>query len=142
MDAKSDTFLVEDWAQRQQEATTVLAKAMNRLDASAVNDWLAPNVIYESQAVRKPLRGKHMVADYLTRKYDTVRDNGGSVVAELGAVDLPAAAGIPCVLCYQGGELGALFVVTLNAKGLIARIDIITAAPQTGEAKGTGVFPN
>ncbi len=132
--------------------TTDIAKAYNNLNVSYIEDKLADDVVYESQQVLVPLRGKKAVLEYLQKKFETIGNTPDAVLyVELAFLEnlddsmIPLAfarEGQPCLIMAQGRSDRKLAVVVAHAfNGRISRIDLCTVAPHWSQAKGTGEFP-
>ena len=140
----------------EEEACLALASMWNLLDPTPLFEILAPDVVWESQMVFAPLRGRDAVTAYLKGKLETLRsmrtehpvraemglcgDEGGRQVSVLSAYP-----GRPCVLVYQGDDLGrrepsALALIEVE-DGLVRRVDLCNVAPSPASATRTGVFP-
>jgi len=124
------------------EATRQWGRACNRLDAALLPS-LHPELIYESQTVLNPLRGSKEVSAYVARKFDRIAaaGDGMAVTAEIAHVDLPEAAGYPCLLARQGGKPVCLIKLKVDDAGLVERVDFLVVAPTPDCARGTGEFP-
>lgn len=131
---------------------TELAKTYNNLDHSFVENLLAEDVVYESQNVIVPLKGKATVIDYLKKKFEKLRETpDAKLYAELGflgnlgnaEIKTPFAhEGQPCIIMSQGNKNNKLAVVLVEQmNGKISRIDICTVAPYWSQAKGTDEYP-
>lgn len=132
--------------------TTDVAKAYNNLDVSFIENKLADDVVYESQQVLVPLRGKPGVVEYLQKKFETISSTPDAMLyVELAFLEnlsdsmIPVAFaqdGQPCLIMAQGSPDKKLAVVVVHEfNGLISRIDLCTVAPHWSQAKGTGEFP-
>lgn len=132
--------------------STAVAKAFNNLDVTFIEDKLADNIVYESQQVLVPLRGKPAVVEYLTKKFQTIGNTpNAEIFVELAFLEnlsdsmIPVAfaqEGQPCLVMAQGKPDNKLAIVLVHEfEGLISRIDICTVAPHWSQAKGTGEFP-
>lgn len=132
--------------------TTGLARAYNNLDVALIEDKLADDIIYESQQVLIPLRGKPGVVEYLEQKFQTISDTPEArVFVELAFLDnldgtmIPLAfarEGQPCLIMAQGTKENRLAVVLVHESfGKISRIDLCTIAPHWSQASGTGEYP-
>jgi hypothetical protein len=140
----------------EEDACRGLAAMWNLLDPTPLFEILAPDVVWESQMVFEPLRGRDAVTAYLTGKLETLRSTRTAhpVVAELGrcGIDrggqvfvLSANPGRPCVIVYQGEGVrhqgpSALALVEV-ADGLVRRVDLCSVAPSPSSAVRTGEFP-
>lgn len=132
--------------------TTEVAKAYNNLDASIIADRLADDIVYESQQVLIPLRGKPGVVEYLEQKFRTISNTPeAQLFVELAFLDnlddtmIPlsfAREGQPCLIMAQGKREHKLAVVLVHERDRkISRIDICTVAPHWSQARGTGEYP-
>ena len=65
-----------------------VAKAYNNLDYKEIEGVASDDIIYESQNVFSALNGKNAVIDYLKGKFQTIKDSGNSVFAEIGIVGM------------------------------------------------------
>lgn len=116
----------------------VIQSARAELDPERVIEALTDDAVYEAQAVLQPLEGREAIADYLRERFaffkaiSAERDLGEM---RLARVDLPEAAGHPCLVLEADGERQALWVVSLSEdQRLITRIDILTVAPPPSAA--------
>lgn len=125
-----------------EKATWLYAATRNRLDPEPLIAGLAENAVYESQDVLDPLIGRAAVADYLRGRYAYLRslDDGAGCV-EFGVVEIAPGTAVPCGIFVLAGERLSLAVLTLNAGGLIARIDLLTVLPHPSTARGSGEIP-
>lgn len=132
--------------------TTEVAKAYNNLDVSFIADRCAADMVYESQQVLIPLRGKAGVIEYLEQKFQTISNTPeAQIFVELAFLDnlddtmIPlsfAREGQPCLVMAQGRPDNKLAVMLVHERnGLITRIDICTVAPHWSQARGTGEYP-
>jgi hypothetical protein len=125
-------------------ATEALARAWNRLDPGVVVPLLSEGVRYESIDTELVIEGRSQVASYLERKAELIALVGeeAAVRAEIGFVATPGDPRRPCVISHQGGGGAvALFLLSVDASGLIGRIEVCTVDPDPGGATGTGSFP-
>jgi len=113
-----------------------------KLDASALIKLLAEDVIYEAQEVLTPLVGKAAVSNYLTGRFEHFREvqdqqDIGRFVH--GSIDLPEAAKHPCIIVYDATNTAlAVWVLKLNDKDQIKRIDILSKYPDPRTANPYG----
>jgi hypothetical protein len=106
------------------------------LDASAVIALLAEDVIYESQWVPTPLRGKKAVSDYIAAKFDTVRRSREAALSfGVGFVDLPAGQDYPVALLTQFGKRECFIALTLDESGLVSRLDFLGILPPASQVR-------
>jgi hypothetical protein len=140
----------------EEEACRGLAAMWNLLDPTPFLEILASDVVWESQMVFAPLRGREAVTTYLRGKLETLRSRRMEhrVCAELGrcgseregqASVLSAYPGRPCVIVYQGCDVrqrrpSALALVEVEG-GLVRRVDLCNIAPSPASAIRTGEFP-
>ena len=131
---------------------TALGKAYNNLDVVHIEELIDDNVIYESQQVICPLKGREAVTDYLRKKFDTLRKTPGSeLIAEFGFMGSQehsyihaafAREGQPCLILSQGEKERKLAgVLGEGLKGKISRGELCTIAPHWSQVKGTGEYP-
>ena len=131
---------------------TALGKAYNTLDVSHIEHLLDEDVIYESQQVLCPLKGRAAVLGYLRKKFDTLRSTPGSeLITELGFMGSQerayikaafAAEGQPCLIMSQGDKETKLAVVLVaGLRGKISRVELCTVAPHWSQVEGTGEYP-
>jgi hypothetical protein len=131
---------------------TALGKAYNTIDVSHIEDVLDDNVIYESQQVFTPLKGKEAVLNYLQKKFVTLKNTpGAELIAELGFMGSQERAyikaafvreGQPCLILSQGEKDRKLAVVLVEGlKGKISRVELCTVAPHWSQVQGTGEYP-
>ncbi len=132
---------------------TALGKAYNTLDISHIEHLLDEDIIYESQQVLCPLKGREAVLDYLRKKFVTIRRTPGSeLIAELGFMGNQdrayikaafAREGQPCLILSQGEKEKKLAVVLVEGlKGKISRVELCTVAPHWSQVQGTGEYPS
>jgi len=123
---------------RIRSATTTLQQARERLDIEPIASLFAEDAVYEAQNVLEPLVGKQRIIDYLEERFAFLRRirNDRDIGRLLSAtIDLPQAADHPCLVFVAEGRCQALWVVSVNDDGRVARIDILTAAPRPDEAR-------
>ncbi|HMK61142.1 MAG TPA: hypothetical protein VK452_08360 [Dissulfurispiraceae bacterium] len=131
---------------------TALGKTYNNLDVSYIETLLDDDIIYESQQVLAPLKGKEAVLDYLRKKFVTLRNTpGAQLIAELGFMGSQdrayikaafAVEGQPCLILSQGEKDRKLAVVLVEGvKGKIKRVELCTVAPHWSQVRGTGEYP-
>ncbi|HMK43604.1 MAG TPA: hypothetical protein VK445_05655 [Dissulfurispiraceae bacterium] len=132
--------------------TTAVARMYNTLDVAHIADKLSDDIVYESQQVLTPLRGRAEVLEYLNKKFETISKTPNSLLfvelAFLGNLDdsfVPIAfarEGQPCLIMAQGTTDNRLALVLVNElEGRISRIDLCTVAPHWSQAEGTGEYP-
>lgn len=132
--------------------TTEVARAYNNLDVSIIAARLADDIVYESQQVLIPLRGKPGVVEYLEQKFETITNTPeAQLFVELAFLEnlddtmIPLAfarEGQPCLIMAQGRRENRLAVVLVHQReGKVSRIDICTVAPHWTQARGTGEYP-
>ncbi len=132
---------------------TALGKAYNTLDVSHIEYLLDADIIYESQQVLSPLKGKKAVLDYLRKKFETLRNTpGAELIAELGFMGSQerayikaafATEGQPCLILSQGEKERKLAVVLVEGlRGKISRVELCTVAPHWSQVRGTGEYPS
>ncbi|HMK55279.1 MAG TPA: hypothetical protein VK448_01425 [Dissulfurispiraceae bacterium] len=132
---------------------TALGKTYNNLDVSYIEELLDEAVIYESQQVLCPLKGKEAVLNYLRKKFMTLRQTpGAELIAEIGFMGSQerayikaafVAEGQPCLILSQGGKDRKLAVALIEAlRGKIRRVELCTVAPHWSQVKGTGEYPS
>lgn len=108
------------------EATKQYAVAFRGFDPEPIVEMLADDVVYESQAVLKPLCGKPLVSTYLRRRYECFAERlGDTIEIKLGLVDLPRSPAHPCLFLQRASECDALLVLKLNQADAICRIDLL-----------------
>lgn len=132
-----------EYEEFEQQIAIVFASCWNRLDFSWFGNYLADDVVCESQNVMEPLCGRLTVFTHLCRKSEAVRKEGPShrVYAELGTMER-IYAGRPCVLLSQGVREDKLILVLFKTfRGKVKRIDLCTVAPLPSDARGTGEYP-
>lgn len=129
------------------------AIAWNTLNYQILEPLLAESVVYESQEVLIPLKGKETVLDFIHRKMESVKNAGEEyrVFAEIGycgcqkgnQVQLFSAyEGRPTVVIRQGKKEEPICLVLLEIKNnLIERIDLCSIAPHPSTAIRTGIYP-
>lgn len=110
--------------------------ALNLREPHRLGAILAPDVRYESQIVFEPLLGRDAVLDHLTRKLQAIAKSDAPTYGEVGSL-----GGRPCGIAHQDGNREALFLLGLDAEGLIKAIDICVVAPHPSEASASGEFP-
>lgn len=121
------------------------ARLLNTLDASGIEEWIAPSVTYDSQAVFETLSGGDVVAAHLAGKVEAIAARGAQVAAELGDVH-----GEPCVIMFQqaGGEHAnwldrglALMLIRADDAGRADAFNVCTIAPHPHSARRSGIWP-
>jgi len=131
---------------------TALAKTYNNLDVSYIENLLDEHIIYESQQVLSPLKGRAAVLDYLQKKFITIKGTpGAQLIAELGFMGSQDRAyikaafvveGQPCLILSQGEKERKLAVALVEGlQGKIARVELCTVAPHWSQVHGTGEYP-
>lgn len=124
--------------QRQliEKTTRLFGEAFTRFDVDVIADRLSEDVIYESQAVLEPLRGKSEVLAYLQKRWAFFAANmADSIVITLGVVDLPKGQDYPCLILQRGKIRDALMTLSIDGEMLIERIDILSALPHPDQAQ-------
>lgn len=105
-----------------------LESSWNDLSTDHIESFLADDVIYESQFVIKPLKGKTAVLNYLQRKFRTIRkkkgSNPGNPNADIGY--LPLYNMRPCIVLSQtiADKKNQVTILIDVRESLISRIDI------------------
>lgn len=125
----------------ESEYLEMLAKSWNNLDVSFIEPVLSGDVVYESQWVLTPLKGKERVLAFLKSKFGTIRDsvalNGMLVLAETGQIPKPANR--PCIVLTQtlGNEINRATLLIEIQNEMISRIDVcFIPNPLTAELTG------
>ena len=125
----------------ESEYLEMLAKSWNNLDVSFIEPVLAGDVVYESQWVLTPLKGKEQVLAFLKSKFGTIRDsvalNGMLVLAETGRIPKPGNR--PCIVLTQtlGNEINRATLLIEIQNKMISRIDVcFIPNPLTAELTG------
>jgi hypothetical protein len=123
----------------KEDALRAYAWMMNTLDASRLEPLLAEDFHYASQWVLSEITSKGEYLAYITPKLEAIRRSGGSVWAEMGALDreLPG----PCVVMAQGEREKLAAVVLAVVEGdKIKRLDLC-GAPSPHSAIRSGIYP-
>ncbi len=116
------------------QTTESYIAAANALDAARIIAMLAEEVTYESQWTLAPIEGRQAVADYITKKYDTMRrSEAARPEFRLGRIDLPLGVNYPVALVTQFGKAEAFIALAVDAAGRIVRHDILGLAPPASQ---------
>jgi hypothetical protein len=125
------------------------AAGANRLDPELIRPLLARNCTYGSQAVLEDLTGKKAVMDYLSGKFETLKEMGpGSLLRVQLAYDTEGAG--PCLLYQQRfssfgrpgiGEVAGYQLAEVNTGKRIKRLFLVTAIPSPSKVLVSGLFP-
>ncbi len=102
--------------------------AFNKLDISLVEDCFDKNIVYESQWVLRPIRGKREVSEFLKRKFDKIKFQllSGKMIhkADFGILNVGYwVVGIRIVQTLDQKEIKSAVLIKIK-KSLIVRIDI------------------
>jgi len=123
----------------EKEAAIACAKAWNRLDCRDYIELLADGAHYASQYVFEELTSKQEIANYLTRKMQTVKASGARVYAELG-VTCSGSKGRDCTFLCQGSKEEVTAAILFEVKdGKISRYDLVI--PDLVQVQRSGVYP-
>ena len=129
-----------------------VGRAYNLLDVTILENILSEDICYSSQDVLTSLNGKPEVLNYLTEKFDTIKNSDSPVFAELGymktqegwSVQLAdVEKGDPCLILSQGSKenKGAVILLGVDSLNKITSIDICTVVPHWSLAIRTGEYP-
>jgi hypothetical protein len=121
------------------EATLKYREALDALDVALIEGALSLDVVYESQSVLHPIIGRNKVLSYLSNKFKAVAGSRRPLTLETGLIDLPRAREWPCIIIRQA-EDRILIVLSLDDQEKITRIDIVTVAPKTEEARAADLY--
>lgn len=135
---------LHDAENAERAALAALARTWNRLDPSELDSWLGDDACYESVETELTVAGPAQVMAYIERKVELIELVGDDAAIRAQLATMVTAAGVerPCVVTSQGGvERAALFLVDLDAAGLIGRIRVSVEDPDPAAAKATGWFP-
>ena len=116
----------------------IVAQARNGLDAQPIIDLLAEDAIYEAQNVMGHIAGKTKIAEYLMGRFDFFREQKAkgreTGALKLAIVDSVPWSKTPCLAFEAEGKRPALWILVLDERGLIKRIDVVTLAPSPASA--------
>lgn len=113
-----------------------LESSWNDLSTDHIESFLADDIIYESQFVMTPLKGKSEVIKYLKKKFSTIRKKKGqnhrNPNADIGY--LPLFNMRPCIVLSQilSDRKHQVTILIEVKKSMISRIDICFI-PDPGE---------
>ncbi len=105
-----------------------LESSWNDLSTDHIESFLADDIIYESQFVMTPIKGKSAVIKYLKKKFRTIRkemrQNHSNPNADIGY--LPLFNMRPCIVLSQtiADKKSQVTILIEVRKSLISRIDI------------------
>ncbi len=105
-----------------------LESSWNDLSTDHIESFLADDIIYESQFVMTPIKGKSAVIKYLKKKFRTIRkemrQNHSNHNADIGY--LPLFNMRPCIVLSQtiADKKSQVTILIEVRKSLISRIDI------------------
>jgi len=124
----------------KEKLTITLSVAYNTLNYVVLENVLSENVKYESQNVMTPIIGKNNLLILLKGKFNTIKNSGNTVYAEIGHLHGDKAK--PCIILSQGTKenKGALVYVEVEERKISA-INICTLAPHWSTAIPTGEYP-
>lgn len=92
----------------------IYIKAWNTLDASVLEPYLAEDFTYGSMWVFSDLNGKDAYMEYISGKFNAIKESGSKVAAEKG---ISPQTGTSRVQLLQDGHRGAkIDVVSENGK--------------------------
>ncbi len=129
---------------QERESLRKLAKCWNSLSIVAIESELVDDVIYESQWVLTPIKGKKEFLLYLNSKFEAIKSSmkykGMIVTAEIAVH--PLIHNRPCIVLSQftDGEMWQALILLSNQGDKIKRIDVCFI-PDPSVAKLTGEFP-
>ena len=112
----------------EQKLLIQLKLSWENLDVKYLESFLDKNIIYESQWVFTPLKGKEKVIEYLQGKFKTIQReidlNQITLNTETGFI--PSMNMRPCIILSQtiGSELEKVTLLIEVKNSLISRIDI------------------
>ncbi len=114
----------------------LLAHSYNTLNSEFIENILAEDMLYASQWVFDEIRGKQDFLDYLNGKFQTIRNEGSPVFAELATY-----RGQHCLVMAQGtkANLQATMLVKTDC-GKITEIHMCLV-PHFSECERLGVYP-
>ena len=147
-------FIFEIKNMTEIELITALAKAYNKLDYTEIEDFVIDNVVYESEQIMAPFFGKQEVFDFIRSQFDTIRNLGVVLSAELATINIEkyshffrfdSYSNKPCLILSASDDEkddkpALVFITTRN--GLISNILFRTRIPDFSKAVGTNQFPS
>lgn len=117
----------------------IVAKAYNNLDYKELETIASDDIVYESQDVFSALEGKKAVLNYLQPKFETVKNSGHLVFAEIGYIKNQSRS---CIIMSQGTLENKISVVLIESRDeKLSRIDICTIFPHWSQVTGTNEYP-
>ena len=126
------------------EAFIQLAKCWNHQDTEYVSEYLADDLVYDSQWVLATINGKVDYLEYLKPKFDLIKalctEGKMSVVAELA--NLPGSESSPVIILtqVQQKETVKISILVEEVDGKIAHISFC-AIPDPHSALLSGIVP-
>lgn len=127
-----------DEHERQAAALLKLSASRKRLDPASFVSLLAEDAVYEAQSILRPIVGREAIAAYLVERFEflrTVQRNHDIGRLALAVVDLPRARNHPCLVFEIDGARQAIWVIQLDDRNRIKRVDILTVCPSPSEAR-------
>jgi hypothetical protein len=132
---------MENSTQIEIENLRKLARSWNNLDTKYIINELSDNIVYESQWVLIPVKGKTVFLEYLVSKFKAIKNtSSGRVKAEMAF--LPSLSSKPCiVLSQKTPEVSRKVTVLIKiVESKVERIDVCFI-PAPEEAILTGEIP-
>lgn len=129
----------------EKELLINLAKAWNNLDVSFIENLLIDEFKYASQWVFDEMNGKINYLDYLSAKFESIKngikENGDEIFAEL-AIVTEGFPNKPCIVLTQirGNNVMKVTLLIEAMNEMIGRIDMC-AIPTPESAILTGLIP-
>lgn len=117
------------------------AQSWNNLDTKYIINELSDNIVYESQWVLIPFKGKSVFLEYMISKFKAIKNTAyAQVKAEMAF--LPSLSGKPCIVLSQNTpEVSRKVTVLIKiVEFKIERIDVCFI-PAPEEAILTGEIP-
>ena len=132
--------LDSDEHERILEVTKMFAEAFASLNPEAIISSLTKDAVYEGQHILNPIIGREKISAYLRARYKNIRDRKSETpVLEIGEVDLPEGSAYPCAIGILEDKPQMLFVLKIDARSMIERIDSLSVMPTPDLARRSGV---
>jgi len=124
----------------ERKALRAYASMVNTSRVEELEQYLAEDFVYESQAVLTPLKSKSEFLSYMRPKLETIRKSGATAYAEMGEIHAYGALR-PCVILAQHSKDNLIGIVLAEIRNdKISRIDLCIVPPPE-QAKRSGEYP-
>jgi len=129
-----------------------VARSYNTLNYEILKKIASKDIIYESQAVIKPLNGKRELGKYFRGKFKTIKESGQLVYAEIGffcscnikdnIISVSDKAQV-CIILAQGNKKNIVaYLLVGSDDSFVHRIDLCLIPPHSSILVGTDIFPS